>query len=94
MKIGSLVEVLVDFYELRIIWNIRYPLKGEILTISSIIPHPVKYMNLLRIKLLYFEEHPELVGLCDRTFYGKYNFKEIQQPLIVSLDNGVELIEQ
>jgi len=80
MKIGSIVETVTDFDHLSF-WNINYPKKGDILTISDIFEHHNHYCNVLGIVLLKFVERPDLVPLCDKTIHGKYNFKEILPPI-------------
>ncbi len=78
MKIGSIVETVADFEELRRTWNLPYPKKGDVLTISCITPHPNLFNSELGLVLLYFEELPNLTGLCNKTVYNEPNFVELE----------------
>ncbi len=80
MKVGSIVETVGDFEELRRTWGFPYPKKGEVLTISAITPHPNKSMRKLGIVLLNFEEIPNLTGVSDKTMHNDPNFVELRLP--------------
>jgi hypothetical protein len=83
MEIGSLVETVGDFTRVQIEWGFGYPKKGELLVVSDITKHPNKQMDKKGIVLLNFYEYPNLVGVCDKTYQGKYNFLELQKPMNV-----------
>ena len=80
MKIGSIVETVGDFEELRKIWGLPYPKKGEVLTVSLITAHQNKNVSKKGIVLLYFEELPTLPGICDKQIDGTPNFVELLLP--------------
>jgi len=80
MKIGSIVETVGDFEELRLMYGFPYPKKGDPLTIRSIEEHPNPDVRSRGIVLLYFEEIPDLVGVCDKSISGKPNFLELLLP--------------
>jgi len=84
MKEGSLVVTVGDFEELRRSWGYPYPKKGDVLTVSSIEPHPVSEIRNAGIVLLNFQELPGLIPVCDRKLSGGDNFQELQLP------NGAE----
>lgn len=77
MKVGSLVETVTCFEELRRTWGINYPKRGEILRVRDIQPHSNKSVRDKGIVFLYFEEYPDLVGVCDKKVCGEPNFLEI-----------------
>ena len=77
MKAGSKVETVSDFSYLRSEWDLPYPSKGDILTVSSITPHHKKDIRDKGIVLLTFEELPDLVPVCDKDFNGNPNFIEL-----------------
>lgn len=81
MEVGSLVETIGDFTELRMTWNLPYPKKGKILTVASIILHHNNHSRKKGIVLLKFEELPNLVEVCDKTINGKINFVEVLPPV-------------
>jgi hypothetical protein len=80
MQVGSIVETVGDFEELRKIWNLPYPKKGDGLTVKAIFKHPSKETSKKGIVLLHFEEIPELPGICDKDINGKPNFIELLLP--------------
>jgi hypothetical protein len=80
MEIGSIVETVADFEDLRRIWGFAYPKKGEVLTVASITRHPSTLPRRQGIVLLTFEETPNLVGLSDKTINGDVNFLELLLP--------------
>ena len=88
MDVGALVEVVFDFSKLGKSWGIKYPKRGEILTVESIAQHPV-YSHL---RVLKFVERPELPELCYRQYNGTYNFREINIP--VSFLKEVAAVQQ
>lgn len=73
MKVGSLVEVITDFEELREVWGFNYPRKGDVLTILQVEPHH----KWKKINLLWFEELTNVPGICNKTTKGIWNFKEL-----------------
>ena len=80
MKIGSIVETVGDFSEERKVWGLDYPYIGDVLTVSFIEEHPNDEVREAGIVLLHFEELPNLIGLCDRTYDNKPNFLELTLP--------------
>ena len=76
MKIGSLVETQHSFEVERNGWNLPYPYKGDVLTVS----HIEKHHALKNGYLLWFEELNFPTGLSDRQVGGKLNFKELLSP--------------
>ena len=84
MQIGSLVETVGDFEEIRSTWHLPYPKKGDILTISGISKHGNSSVSKKGIVLLNFEELPNLVGVCDKTIHGEPNFVEVLPPITMS----------
>jgi hypothetical protein len=89
MRVGSIVETVADFEQLRRVWNLPYPKKGDVLTVSAITRHPNPEVNKRGIVFLHFEELPGLTGLCNKTIYNKPNFLELTLP-----DEIMELLEQ
>ena len=77
MRIGSIVETVADFTEVSKVWGYNYPDKGQLLTIRLIEDHPVPDVAALGIVLLYFEELPDLVGVCNKKADGIPNFVEL-----------------
>lgn len=97
MKVGSHVETVGDFEEEWKSWDLPYPNKGDVLTVSHIAPHPNKECNDAGIVLLSFEEKPSLPGLCDKKIDGEVNFVELRLPDAVAEALEVpeeELMEQ
>ena len=80
MKIGSIVETVECFEELRRAWRIPYPSKGDVLTVKSITKHPNKECNSKGIVMLQFEELNSPFGICDKQINDKHNFVELQLP--------------
>ena len=80
MKVGSLVETVADFENLRREWGLPYPKKGDVLTVMAITKHPNNFVSRKGIVLLHFEEIPNLHGVCDKQVTGKPNFLELQLP--------------
>lgn len=80
MKIGSIVETVECFEELRSNWGIPYPKKGDVLTVKSITKHPNKECDNKGIVMLQFEEINNSFGICDKQINGKPNFVELQLP--------------
>lgn len=80
MQIGSIVETVGDFEQLRIEWGLPYPKNGDVLTICAITKHPNPKANKKGIVLLHFEEIPNLVGVCDKKVDGNPNFVELMLP--------------
>jgi len=89
MQKGSLVKTVECFEDVRKVWGLNYPVKGEILTIRDIYQHPNKDMTKLGIVLLLFEEKPTLVGICDKQANGKVNFIEVLPP--INLEKELEI---
>jgi hypothetical protein len=77
MKIGSIVEAKSSFDDVRATWGFDYPVKGQLLTVRAIEPHPSPECG----ALLYFDEKPHLIGLSLKQINGKYNFVEVVPPL-------------
>lgn len=86
MEVGSIVETVGDFEELRRSYGFPYPKKGEYLTISNIEPHTTPACNKKGIVFLYFEEKPGLVGVCDKKIDGEPNFVEVLPPMEISIE--------
>lgn len=80
MKIGSIVETVGDFEDVRREWGLPYPKKGDVLTVSSITEHPHISVRKKGIVLLNFEEIPNLIGVCDKKVNGSPNFIELSLP--------------
>ena len=80
MRIGSIVETVADFEELRREWGLPYPKIGDCLEVSDVIPHPNRENRKKGIVLLSFKEHPLLMGICDKTVHGTPNFVELEIP--------------
>ena len=80
MKIGSVVETVGDFEDLRKQWGFPYPKKGEVLTVIAITKHPNNDVSRKGIVLLHFEEIPKLTGVCDKQINGEPNFVELLLP--------------
>lgn len=74
ITIGSRVKTVGDFEELRMLWNLPYPKKGDVLTVKSIEQHPNKKLRDMGIVLLYFVESSNTKGICNKTAYGDFNF--------------------
>jgi hypothetical protein len=73
IKVGSKVICRRKYGKLRYIWNMEYPRKGDILTVSCIGKHP-----LFNFKMLSFKELPFTLPLALRNRKtGKKNFKPI-----------------
>lgn len=82
MRKGSLVVAVSDFTDVKKDWPmLNYPNKGDILTVSDVLPHP-KFCHL---NLLLFEELNNPFGICDMTHNGEWNFREIQPPMEIDL---------
>lgn len=88
MKIGSIVETVVDFGAERRIYGLAYPKKGDVLTVSSITKHPNNDVSNRGIVLLHFEEISNLIGVCDKKVDNTPNFVEL-----ASLDDIQELFK-
>jgi hypothetical protein len=80
MRVGSITETVGDFEEVRRRWKLPYPKKGDILTVSAIVEHPNKDVRKKGIVLLYFEELPSLIGVCNKQVNNKPNFVELLLP--------------
>lgn len=80
MEIGSIVETVGDFEEIRGVWGLPYPKKGDVLTISGITKHANRKVDRKGIVLLHFEEIPNLPGICDKQINGEPNFVELLLP--------------
>lgn len=80
MRVGSIVETVGDFEEVRNLWGFPYPKKGDVLVVSAVVRHPNDNVARRGIVLLYFEELPNLTGVCDKTIDGKPNFIELVLP--------------
>ena len=78
MQIGSIVETVGDFEQVRREWGLPYPKKGDVLTVMAITKHPNIEVSRMGIVLLHFEEIPNLTGVCDKTVNGKPNFVELR----------------
>jgi hypothetical protein len=81
MQVGSLVETVSNFKEIRDVWDVPYPNKGDILIISAITQHHNKKIRKKGIVLLQFEELPNNHGICDKKVNGKPNFIELLPPI-------------
>ena len=92
MKVGSLVETVTSFEEQRRTWGFNYPKKGEILRVRDIQAHPNKSVRNKGISLLYFEEYPDLVGICDKTIHNEPNFLEILPLELSNVKENFKLI--
>jgi len=57
-----------------------YPKKGDCLTVVNIAKHPNNEVSKKGIVLLYFEEIPNLLGVCDKQINGNPNFVELLLP--------------
>ncbi len=80
MKKGSIVQAVVGFEVVRQQWGYSYPKKGDILTVSEVAKHPNPKVSKAGIVLLYFEELPNMIGICDKTINGCPNFLELHLP--------------
>lgn len=80
MQIGSIVETVGDFEDVRREWGLPYPKKGDVLTVMGITKHPNKDVSRKGIVLLHFDEIPNLTGVCDKQINGKPNFVELLLP--------------
>lgn len=80
MQIGSIVETVGDFEDIRREWGLPYPKKGDVLTVMAITKHPNSNVSKKGIVLLHFEEIPNLTGICDKQINGKPNFVELLLP--------------
>lgn len=76
--IGCKVKTISDFEELRKVWNLPYPRKGDILTVKHIEPHPNRNLREKGIVLLYFIESNNPNGVCNKKVNGDINFQLIQ----------------
>ncbi len=84
MEVGSIVATVKDFAKLGRTWNITYPPLHSALTIAKIEEHPCEDVRVKGIKLLFFEEYPNLHGICDRDIKGRDNFVECKLPEFVN----------
>lgn len=80
MQIGSIVQTVGCFKEVRETWKIPYPKKGDVLTVKLITKHPNKECHDKGIVMLQFEELANTFGICDKQVNGKYNFLELRLP--------------
>ena len=80
MRVGSIVETVGCFEEVRREWKLPYPKKGDVLTVSAVTPHHNADCRKKGIVLLHFEEIPNLPGVCDKTIDNKPNFLELIIP--------------
>lgn len=88
MQVGSLVETISDFSELKKEWNfINYPNKGDILTVKNIMPHPHNQMRHLGAVMLTFEELDNPYGISDKKVDGTPNFIELQPPMNIEIED-------
>lgn len=88
MQVGSLVEVVSDFSEIKREWPfISYPNKGDILTIKSIMLHPRSQMRRLGAVMLTFEELDNPYGISDRKIDNTPNFIELQPPMSIEIED-------
>jgi len=79
MQIGSLVQAIEDFDDVRRDWGFNYPNKGDILTITDIEPYTFGDMaKQKKYVMLYFEELRLPLGICSRCF------REVQPPMDLS----------
>jgi hypothetical protein len=62
MKVGSLVEAIDNFDDVRALWNLPYPHKGDRLTVTTIEKHPFHDFYLLTFEEMW------TFPLCDRNF--------------------------
>lgn len=81
MQVGSLVETVTDFEDVRHVYDMPYPNKGDILTISHINDHHHPKCREKGIVLLSFEELPNTLPLCDKQIDGTPNFIELLPPI-------------
>jgi hypothetical protein len=82
MKVGSLVQCVTSFEDLRAIWHFDYPIFGEILTVTGVDQHHVPEFALQGIVLLHFDERrgpPS--GICNKDCRGNVNFIEVVPPI-------------
>ena len=65
MQVGSLVQTVGDFTEVRKDWGhlVEYPNKGDILTVISVSPHLHKNMRRIGAVMLVFEELNNKLGI-------------------------------
>lgn len=77
MEVGSIVVTISDFETVRKIWGFNYPKKGDVLTVSNILPHRNVELAKKGICLLFFVELPNLIGVCDKKYNGILNFEEL-----------------
>jgi hypothetical protein len=80
MQIGSIVETVGDFEDLRGVWGLPYPKKGDVLTVAGIDKHLNPKLRQKGVALLRFEEILNLMGVCDKRIDGRANFVELQLP--------------
>lgn len=81
MQVGSLVETVTDFEDVRHVYNMPYPNKGDILTVSHIDDHHNPKCREKGIVMLSFEELPNTLPLCDKQVDGTPNFIELLPPI-------------
>lgn len=78
IKIGDKVKTVGDFEELRKIYGFPYPKKDDILTVKEVTKHPVQAVGEMGIVMLYFEELPDLLGVCDKQVDDTPNFIKVE----------------
>lgn len=78
MKIGSVVETVGNFDELRNLYGFPYPQIGDVLTVSDIYSHPNTKLQKKGVRLLYFKELPTLTGVCNKNKNGEPLFIELK----------------
>jgi len=85
MQVGSIVQSKSNFDDVRIIWNLPYPVMNQILTVETMIKHPKWYQRGIAFKfyLLTFEEMYTM-PLCHR------NFVELQPPMDLSFIEEIQ----
>jgi hypothetical protein len=81
MQIGSLVETVADFTEERNTYRLPYPNKGDMLVVSDMKDHNNAECRKHGIVLLFFEEIPNMIGICDKQMDGTPNFIELMPPI-------------
>lgn len=92
MQAGSLVETVGNFDSVRLFWGYNYPKKGDVLTISNLEPHHNEECRAKGIMLLYFEELPDLVGVCDKNMKDEPNFIELQPPMDLEFVKEMQML--
>lgn len=66
--------VVNNFDEEKELYKLDYPEVNEKLTVSKIADHHDPALNRIGVKLLSFEEYPDMIGLCSSRIDRTLNF--------------------